>query len=211
MRLQKLMNRLRPKRRKINVKIVVGLGNPGAKYEGTPHNVGFEAVEQLAERCGCQFKHSLRFKAQIAKTTIGADQALLVKPQTFMNLSGEAVGALLRFYKASTADLIVLFDDVDLDVGRIRIRPGGGSGGHKGLTSVIQHVGTGDFVRVRMGVGRGVGAGDVVSHVLRKIASAHRERVDSMIERAVDAVYKILESGVDAAMNRFNSMEPEQS
>jgi PTH1 family peptidyl-tRNA hydrolase len=211
LQMRKVISLLKKRRQKVNVKVVVGLGNPGGKYEGTPHNVGFEAVDRLADRIGCQFKYSLRFKAEIAKTAVGADQMLLVKPQTFMNLSGEAVGALLRFYKATAADLIVLFDDVDLDVGRIRIRPGGGSGGHKGLTSVIQHVGTGDFVRVRMGVGRGVGTGDVVSHVLRKFASCHRDSVDSMIERAVDAVYKIQESGVDAAMNRFNSMVPDQS
>jgi len=187
------------------VKLVVGLGNPGKKYEGTPHNVGFEAVDCLARQCEGRFRRGLRFRAQTAKVLIGTEPALLVKPQTFMNLSGEAVGALLRYHKATPSDLIVLLDDVDLELGRIRIRPQGGSGGHKGLTSVIQHVGTGDFVRIRMGVGRGTGATDVVSHVLSPIASAHRDSVGSMTERAADAVRVILESGVNSAMNRFNS------
>ena len=192
---------------KRNVKLVVGLGNPGKKYEGTPHNVGFTAVEGLAQQCGCRFRRSLRFRAHTAKATIGSEAVLLVKPQTFMNLSGEAVGGLLRYHKATPADVIVLLDDVDLEVGRIRIRPQGGSGGHKGLASIIQHIGTGDFVRIRMGVGRGAGTADVVSHVLSPIASAQRDRVGSMTGRAADAVREILELGVDSAMNHFNSVQ----
>lgn len=193
------------------MKIVVGLGNPGLKYVGTPHNIGFETVELLAERCGGQFKDNARFRAQVADARVAGERVLLVKPQTFMNLSGEAVGALMRFYKVDAADLVVIFDDVDLEVGRIRIRPSGGSGGHNGLRSIIQHIGTEKFVRVRMGVGRGVSAGDLVSHVLRRFAPCHRESVDGMMDRAVDAVYKIVESGVEAAMNSFNSAARDQS
>ncbi len=193
------------------VKIVVGLGNPGAKYKGTPHNVGFEVVDRLAERCGVQLKPVARFKAELVKAAIGMESVLLVKPQTFMNLSGEAVGALLNFYKVTAAELIVIFDDVNLDVGRIRIRPKGGSGGHNGLASVIQHTGTENFVRVRMGVGRGNGTGDLVSHVLHRFAPCHRDSVAEMIERAGDAVYTILESGVETAMNRFNSVTSDNS
>ncbi len=194
---------------KDNVKLVVGLGNPGQKYEGTPHNVGFAAVELLARQSECGFRRGMRFRAHTAKVTLGDESALLVKPQTFMNLSGEAVGGLLRYHKAASTDLIVLLDDVDLEVGRIRIRPQGGSGGHKGLASIIQHVGTGDFVRVRMGVGRGGGAANVVSHVLSPFASAQRDRVASMVERAADAVREILESGVNSAMNCYNSAQEE--
>jgi len=193
------------------VKVVAGLGNPGGKYEGTPHNVGFDAVDKLAERCNCQFKYSLRFKAEVAKTDIGSESVVLIKPQTFMNLSGEAVGALLRFYKVTASELVVLFDDVDLELGRIRVKPDGGSGGHKGLASVIQHVGTGKFVRVRMGVGRGNGQGGVMSHVLRKFASDDRDSVESMVSKAVDSVYEILESGVNSAMNQFNSVAQKDS
>jgi peptidyl-tRNA hydrolase, PTH1 family len=193
------------------VKVIVGLGNPGRKYEGTPHNVGFDAVDCLAERFDARFRKSLRFKAEVAKTVIGGESVVLVKPQTFMNLSGDAVGALLRYHKVPIENVIVLLDDVDLELGRIRIRPGGGSGGHKGLTSVKQHVGTGDFVRIRMGVGRGAGTADVVSHVLSPFASVHRDSVGSMTERTADAVCEILESGVDSAMNRFNSVAPEEN
>ena len=192
------------------MKIVAGLGNPGAKYEGTPHNVGFEVVERLAAESGCQFKVSGRFKAEIAETVHDGDKVLLVKPQTYMNLSGEAVGALLNFYKGSPADLIVVYDDVDLDAGRIRVRPGGGTGGHNGLTSVIRHVGTEKFTRVRIGVGRGRGTGDLVSHVLRRFAPDDRELVTGAIKRAGDAVYTILESGVETAMNRYNSVVTEK-
>lgn len=197
--------RLLKKRQKNRVKVVAGLGNPGAKYENTPHNVGFDAVDRFAERCDCQFKYSLRFKAEIAKTKIGSESVVLLKPQTFMNLSGESVGAMLRFHKVTAAELIVLFDDVDLELGRIRVKPDGGSGGHNGLKSVIQHVGTSKFVRVRMGVGRGSGQGGVISHVLRKFASDDRDSVKDMVSKAVESVYEILESGVDSAMNRFNS------
>jgi PTH1 family peptidyl-tRNA hydrolase len=193
------------------VKVVVGLGNPGQKYEGTPHNVGFAAVERLAQRYSGSFRRALRFKAEVAKVRVGSESVLLVKPQTFMNLSGDAVGGLLRYHKVSPENLIVLFDDVDLEVGRIRIRPQGGSGGHNGLTSVISHVGTDKFARIRMGVGRGMGARDVVSHVLKPFAVAQRNGVDSMTDRAVDAVCEILESGVDSAMNRFNSAVQDES
>jgi len=205
------MIRLLKKRQKINVKVVAGLGNPGGKYENTPHNVGFDAVDRLAERCGCKFKHSLRFKAETVKTKIASESVVLIKPQTFMNLSGESIGALLRFYKATPADLIVIFDDVDLELGRIRVKPCGGSGGHNGLKSVIQHVGSGDFVRVRMGVGRGDGRGDVMSHVLRKFTSGDRDSIENMVSKAVDSVYDILESGVDSAMNRFNASAQKDS
>ena len=196
---------LQQRLRKLKVKVVVGLGNPGRKYEGTPHNVGFSAVECLAERFSGTFRKSLRFKAEVAKVAIGSETVALVKPQTFMNLSGDAVGSLLRYHKVPESDLIVLLDAGDLDLGRIRIRPNGGRGGHKGLTSVMQHVGTGEFVRIRMGVGRGIGTADVVSHVLSPFASAHRDSVGSMTERTADAVCEILASGVDSAMNRFNS------
>jgi len=193
------------------VKVIVGRGNPGKKYEGTPHNIGFAAVEQLARRSECKFRKSLRFNAEIAKAHLGAEAVLLVKPQTYMNRSGDAVGSLLRYHKVSPADLIVLLDDVELEVGRIRIRPQGSSGGHNGLSSVVDHVGTSKFVRIRIGVGRGVGNEDLISHVLKPFPAAKRERVDEMTDRAADAVYAILESGVDSAMNRYNSAVQDES
>ena len=188
------------------MKVIVGLGNPGDKYNGTPHNVGFEAVERLAERFGAQFSGNRKFKSLIAEARIGGERVLLVKPLTFMNLSGEAVGALLGFYKVPADDLVVVLDDVNLDTGRIRVRPKGGSGGHNGLSSVISHVGTEDFARVRMGVGRGRGSGDLVSHVLHRFAPDQRAAVEDMTERAGEAVCAVLESGIEVAMNRFNSV-----
>jgi len=193
------------------VKIVAGLGNPGAKYVGTPHNAGFEVLDWLARDLGCDYRSAGRFKALTAEALIGGEKVLLVKPQTFMNLSGESVGALMNFYKVPADDLIVVYDDVNLDVGRIRIRPKGGSGGHNGLTSVIRHAGTEDFTRIRVGVGRGRSAGDLVSHVLRRFAPDDRERMEGAIERAGKAVYTVLESGTETAMNRFNSAVQEQS
>ncbi len=191
--------------RKSSVKIVVGLGNPGRKYEGTPHNVGFDVVDCLAQRSSHKLRGSLRFKAQTAKAVVGTESVLLVKPQTFMNLSGEAVGAVMRYHKVNPSDVLVLLDDVDLELGRIRVRSSGGSGGHKGLASVIQHLGVEEFVRIRMGVGRGRAEADVVSHVLSQFDSAQSKTVNGMIERAADAVCVVLESGVEMAMNRFNS------
>jgi PTH1 family peptidyl-tRNA hydrolase len=193
------------------VKVIVGLGNPGRKYEGTPHNVGFDVVDCLAHGSGCKLRRSLRFRAQTAKTVIGAETVLLVKPQTYMNLSGESVGALMRYHKVPPTELLVLLDDVDLDIGRIRVRPRGGSGGHKGLKSLIQHVGTEEFVRIRMGVGRGRAESDVVSHVLSPFSAAQRDSVRSMVDRAADAVGVVLESGVESAMNRFNSAATDRS
>lgn len=199
------------KQRNRNVNVVVGLGNPGRRYVGTPHNVGFVAVDRLAGESGCRFRRSARFRALTAKTRMGGQPVLLVKPQTYMNASGEAVGALLRYHKVEPAEVLVLLDDVDLDVGRLRVRASGGSGGHRGLASVIQHVGTKAFARIRMGVGRGPGERDVVSHVLSSVPAAHRERVEMMTARAAEAVRVILESGVNAAMNQFNSALPGES
>jgi PTH1 family peptidyl-tRNA hydrolase len=172
--------------------------------------VGFEVVDRLTERFGSQFSSSKKFKSLVAECAISGERVLMMKPQTFMNLSGEAVGALLNFYKIPVSDLVVVLDDVNLEVGRIRVRPKGGSGGHNGLTSVINHVGTEDFVRIRMGVGRGKSAGDLVSHVLHRFAPAQREVVTDMIERTADAVCAVLELGVEVAMNRFNSAVADQ-
>jgi peptidyl-tRNA hydrolase, PTH1 family len=187
------------------VKIVVGLGNPGSAYEGTPHNVGFDTLDVLAARWGCAFRRGLRFAAHTAKAEHGEERVLLLKPQTFMNRSGAAVGALLRYHKATPNDMLIVLDDADLELGRIRIRPGGGSGGHKGLASVIESVGTGQFVRIRLGVGRREQEGDLVTHVLRPFRAEARSVVQEMTVRAADAVCCVLDCGVADAMNRFNA------
>ncbi len=189
------------------MKLVVGLGNPGAAYAGSPHNVGFEVVDRLAQRAGMDVRESRRFRAALAKGELAGEAVVLMKPLTFMNASGEAVGAWLRWRRMTAADLVVLLDDVDLEPGRLRIRARGGSGGHKGLASVIQHTGSDAFVRVRLGVGRGDDEReDVVAHVLRPLTGTRRETVSAMVDEAADAVEMILKQGVDRAMNRFNTV-----
>jgi len=184
------------------VKLVVGLGNPGRKYADTPHNAGFGVAEELAGRWSEKFRGSWRFSARIAKAVYGQERVLLVQPQTFMNNSGEAVGSILRYNKLERSDLIVVLDDADLDVGRIRVRCSGGSGGHKGLASVVQHVGGSDFARVRLGVGR---SENLVAHVLSPFSDAQRKGFEEAIKRAADAVCEIMDGGVDRAMNLFNA------
>jgi peptidyl-tRNA hydrolase, PTH1 family len=190
------------------VKLVVGLGNPGAAYEGSPHNVGFAAADVLAQRMGASFRESSRFRAAVAKGVLAGEPVAVMKPLTFMNASGEAVGAWMRWNRLTVADLVVVLDDVDLELGRLRIRQRGGSGGHKGLASVVLHAGSDAFVRVRLGVGRGMTAPgeDVVAHVLRPFRGAQLETATAMAGRAADAVEAMIEFGVERAMNRYNTV-----
>ncbi len=192
------------------MKIIAGLGNPGGAYAGTPHNVGFDALDVLAKRWGCTFRRGLRFAAHTAKVDYRDERLLLVKPQTYMNRSGAAIGAILRYNKAAPDDLIVVLDDADLELGRLRVRPGGGTGGHKGLASVVEHVGTGQFVRIRIGIGRRGAGENLVGHVLRPFAEEARRVVDEMTARAADAVCCVLDSGVADAMNQFNAVRAEE-
>ncbi|MBC8453792.1 aminoacyl-tRNA hydrolase [PVC group bacterium] len=187
------------------MKLIVGLGNPGKKYADTPHNAGFRVVQELADGWSEKLRGSWRFSAKIAKAVCGQERVLLVQPQTFMNNSGEAVGSILRYNKLERSDLIVILDDADLAFGRIRIKKQGGSGGHNGLTSVIQHVGGTDFVRVRMGVGRSEDLEDLVSHVLKPFSKKQQEEFEEMVSRTADAVLRIIDGSVDRAMNLFNA------
>jgi PTH1 family peptidyl-tRNA hydrolase len=189
------------------VNVIVGLGNPGRRYERTPHNVGFATVDVLAERAGSRLRRSLRYRARSGKAVVAGSPALLVKPETFMNKSGHAVAAALRYFKAQRAGLVLVLDDADLPVGRIRIRPKGGSGGHRGLASVIEHVGGDDFARVRIGIGRRHQEGNLVSHVLRTYGTEEWATMEKVIKCAADAVERIVESGTEAAMNAFNGLE----
>jgi len=187
------------------VKLIVGLGNPGNAYAGTPHNVGFDTLDVLASRWECAFRRGLRFAAHTAKADYGAERVMLVKPQTYMNRSGAAVGAIMRYNKVAAADVLVVLDDADLELGRIRIRPGGGSGGHKGLASLVEHVGSGQFVRIRLGIGRRGREDDLIGHVLKPFGVEARPVVEAMTARAADAVCCVLDSGVADAMNQFNA------
>jgi len=191
------------------VKIVAGLGNPGRKYEGTPHNIGFEVADELSRLLSCEFSRSLRFKARIASGAVEGDKVVLVKPQTFMNRSGLTVGSLMRYRKLTPSDLVVVVDDADLPLGRLRIRPSGGSGGHRGMASVIESVGSNDFVRVRIGIGRDERSEGLVDHVLSRFSKDERMMMGPVVRRAAQAVTCIVASGTEAAMNEFNGLPPD--
>ena len=185
------------------MKLIVGLGNPGRAYEKTRHNVGFDVVELLASRSGAEFRKRLMAPVQTAEARIGGGPVLLVKPLSFMNASGPPVAGLVRKKGVAPQDLVVVVDDVDLPLGKLRIRPKGSAGGHNGLKSLIAHVGSDEFVRVRVGVGR-PGEGDMVKHVLSKFAPDERDVIVEAIGRAADAVEKIVAESVEKAMNEFN-------
>jgi peptidyl-tRNA hydrolase, PTH1 family len=183
------------------VKLVVGLGNPGRRYAGTRHNIGFEVVDLLAARHGAGWE-SAPAEALIARWR--ASSVVLVKPLTFMNLSGQAVGDLLRFYKIDCADLLVVVDDVNLALGRLRARPGGSAGGHNGLKSLIGLLGTDGFGRIRIGVGGGEPQRDLAGHVLGRFLDDERSVVQEATLRAADAVELWVAEGMAPVMNRYN-------
>src|SRR6266540_232791 len=185
------------------MKLVVGLGNPGGKYEGTRHNVGFAAVDLLAKRHGLQWEAAPRgIEALVANWRIGG--AILAKPLTFMNLSGGAVVGLLQFYKIELSDMLVIVDEAQLETGRVRIRPEGSAGGHNGLKSAIASLGINVFPRMRIGVGRGDTRRDLADHVLARFEPEERSVIDDAIGRAADAAELFVADGVSAAMNRYN-------
>jgi peptidyl-tRNA hydrolase, PTH1 family len=192
------------------MKLVAGLGNPGAKYEGTRHNVGFAAVDLLAARHGLQWEAAPRgIEALIANWRAGG--AIFAKPLTFMNLSGTAVVGLLQFYKIPLEDLLVLVDEVQLETGRVRLRPDGSAGGHNGLKSLIASLGTLGFPRLRIGVGRGDTRRGLADHVLARFEPDERSIVDEAIGRAADAAELFIADGVLAAMNRYNRKDDTSS
>ena len=187
------------------MKLIVGLGNPGPKYRGTRHNIGFAVVDELASRRGAAFESSA-VDALVARVR-GEAPLLIAKPLTFMNLSGEAVGGLLRYYKIEVGDLLVVVDEVQLPLGKLRARPRGSAGGHNGLKSVIQHVGD-EFGRLRLGVGRGDARRDLADHVLARFEKDEASEVERMITRAADATDMFVTAGIAAVMNQFNGGDP---
>jgi PTH1 family peptidyl-tRNA hydrolase len=184
------------------MKLVVGLGNPGSRYEGTRHNVGFEVVDRLAEG-GSKASFSRKFEGLAAETEIDFQRILLLKPQTFMNLSGRSVGQALRFYKLDPADLIVICDDLNLPVGKLRIRGSGSDGGQKGLRDITAHLGTDAYARLRVGIGER-GETEAVDYVLSRYRTAERAIMDDALILATQAVAVWVTQGLAAAMNRFN-------
>ena len=188
------------------MKAIVGLGNPGPQYRGTRHNVGFEVVDLLARRASVGFE-SAPAEALIAKWRRPDDSILLVKPLTFMNLSGQAVGELARYFKIDVADLLVVVDEVHLPLGKLRARKRGSAGGHNGLKSVIAHLGD-EFARLRVGVGRGTDQRNLADHVLSRFEKDEAAEAERMTTRAADAAEMFITSGIEAVMNAFNGGDP---
>jgi len=182
---------------------IVGLGNPGAKYADTRHNIGFPVVDELADRAGRSLSEK-KFKGRVARGRLGGADCYFMQPQTFMNLSGESVGPALGYFKESVEHVVVVHDDIDLDVGRLKLKVGGGHGGHNGLRSLIKHLPSDRFVRVRVGVGRPPVRWDPADYVLSRFEPAERRTVEDVVKTAADAVETIVTQGVSRAMERFN-------
>ena len=185
--------------------LIAGLGNPGAKYEKTRHNMGFDCIDVLARKLDIKLNRTM-CRAQTGRGMIGNEKVILAKPQTYMNLSGNAVAALLNFYKIDpAANLIVIYDDTDLDAGRLRIRKKGSAGGHNGMKSIVEALGgRQDFIRVRIGIGKRPDYMDMTDFVLGRFDEEERKTADEAIERAADCAAAIVEQGIDIAMNLYN-------
>lgn len=182
------------------MKMIVGLGNPGSEYAQTRHNVGFMLVDKLASDLKVDVTKK-KFNALIGESQIKGEKIILVKPQTYMNLSGEAVGALARWYKISPVDIVVIYDDMDLPLGKLRLRAFGGAGGHNGMKSLISVLGTEKFPRMRIGIGRSQHS---VNHVLGKFHGAEKDTITATLEQTLQAVYTWIHQDINAAMNKFN-------
>jgi len=185
--------------------LVVGLGNPGPQYAKTRHNVGFMVADLLAARMGAVFKVHKKSGAEIVTGRIAHKPVLLAKPRTYMNESGRQVGPLAKFYSVSPADVIVIHDELDIDFGQIRLKLGGGEGGHNGLRSVASALGTKDFQRLRIGIGRPPGRKDPAAFVLENFSAAERPEVPTLCEMAADACELLIESGLEPAQNQVHA------
>jgi PTH1 family peptidyl-tRNA hydrolase len=184
--------------------IIAGLGNPGREFRETRHNIGFMLVNRLAERLGIEFSR-MESKSLVTKGDYRGFRLILAKPMTYMNLSGQAVSSLVRFYKVNLENLLVIYDDVDLPLGTLRLRPGGGAGGHMGMQSIIQQLGTPDFPRLRLGIGRPPGKRSAASYVLRDFSTDENEFLPVILDQGVDAALTFVTDGIDIAMNNYNS------
>jgi PTH1 family peptidyl-tRNA hydrolase len=195
-----------------NLYLIVGLGNPGSEYAGTRHNIGFMLVERLAAKWRAAWVLEKKFSSRLARLERSGRKVILCQPQTFMNASGEAVGAVSGFYKLGPAQILAAVDDADLPLGQIRLRPEGSSGGHHGLESVEQQLGTRAYARLRLGIGRREGDGrQITGYVLGQFAAAEREAVEEILQRACQQVECWLDAGIMAAMNQFNGAAPAPS
>jgi PTH1 family peptidyl-tRNA hydrolase len=185
--------------------LVVGLGNPGPNYARTRHNLGFVVADLLAERMGSKFKVHKRSGAEIITGRLGGASVVLAKPRTYMNESGRQVAPLAKFYSVPPSDIIVIHDELDLEFGRVRLKLGGGEGGHNGVRSVAAALGTKDFLRVRIGIGRPPGRKDPAAFVLENFTTAERPEVGAICEQAADAAKLLIELGLEPAQNRVHA------
>lgn len=183
--------------------LIVGLGNPEEDYKNTRHNMGFDTVNKIADELNIKIEKK-KFNGLYAQTVMGGEKIILLKPQTFMNLSGECVIEAMNFYKISEDELIIIYDDIDIEPGNIRIRKSGSAGTHNGMKSVIEHIKTEKFCRVRVGIGKPKENIDMISHVIGYVPEEEIRILDNGVELAKDAVIEIIKNNVDSAMNKFN-------
>ena len=184
--------------------LIVGLGNPGPQYESTRHNVGFMIADALAARIGASFSSHKKSNSDVVQARLHERPVVIAKPRTFMNLSGQPVAALARFFSVEPSNIVVVHDELDLDFGTLRLQLGGGEGGHNGLRSISQHLGTKDYLRVRVGVGRPPGRMDPASYVLKPFSAAERKDLGVIVEEGADAAELVLRAGLEAAQNQVH-------
>lgn len=183
--------------------LIVGLGNPESDYSKTRHNMGFNVINKLSEKYDIEVNKS-KFKGLVGNGLINGEKVILLKPQTFMNLSGESVIEAMNFYKISDDELIVIYDDIDIEPGNIRIRKNGSAGTHNGMKSIINCINTEKFCRVRVGIGKPKEHIDMITHVIGHISDEELESLNKGVEIAVDAIFEIMKNNIDSAMNKFN-------
>ena len=186
--------------------VIVGLGNPGPEYASTRHNAGARVIDVLLDRTGARLKRH-KSGCLAAETTLAGERVVLATPISYMNESGGPVGRLVRWYKTAPVDLVVVHDEIDIPFGEVRIKAGGGTAGHNGLGSLVSHLGTKEFVRVRVGVGRPRGRKEAADHVLDSFSAAERKQLPELLERAADAAERIVEVGLERAMNEVNTRD----
>lgn len=188
-----------------HIRLVVGLGNPGPEYEGTRHNIGFDLVDRLASTRSLKWSRERKFRAKVASQN---SSLILAKPLTFMNLSGNAVARLTKFYKLQPDQVLVVYDDVDLPLGKMRFRANGSAGGHNGIKSLIEYLGTNEFPRLKLGIGAAGHPGGMVDHVLGKFSEEELRELEKVLAIAEDGVNCALSAGLSAAMNQYNRRDP---
>jgi PTH1 family peptidyl-tRNA hydrolase len=187
------------------IQLVAGLGNPGAKYEQTRHNAGFWFVDELARRCSTQFRSESKYKSDVARCTVDGKDCRLQKPMDFMNRSGQSVAALAGFYRIPRNAILVVHDDLDLPVGTIKLKKGGGHGGHNGLRDLVSHLGGNDFLRLRIGIGHPGHRDDVVDYVLKNASREDRGLIDQAIDDAISVMPQIIAGDIEAAMKALHT------